>query len=95
MYPVIPYPGSQPGWGSDRRVEVNVLMGVALAGALAMQDYLEAMSVAIVVLIATRITNLSLAYVEKLVSSTEGTLPPQVGHDSRSGVFRKGPLIPG
>lgn len=57
---------------------MNVLMAAALGGAVGIGDYLEALSVAAVVLVADRITKASRHYVEALLASTEGALPPQV-----------------
>jgi len=64
-----------------RRVDVNVLMGVAVVGAVLLGDLPEALGVLLLVLLADRVRCAALDYVARLLDSTSGRLvQAQVAH---------------
>lgn len=64
-----------------RRVDVNVLMGVAVIGAVLLGDLPEALGVLLLVLLADRVRCAALDYVARLLDSTSGRLvQAQVAH---------------
>jgi cation transport ATPase len=64
-----------------RRVDVNVLMGVAVIGAVLLGDLPEALGVLLLVLLAERVRCAALDYVARLLDSTSGRLVrAQVAH---------------
>jgi Cd2+/Zn2+-exporting ATPase len=64
-----------------RRVDVNVLMGVAVFGAVLLGDLPEALGVLLLVLLASRARSAALDYVARLLDSTTGRLVQvQVAH---------------